>query len=74
MQHPMRITRTQLADGRELLYFDDTPAFVSAERTRPLVDVARRHQRFGAAPGPVDRRLVHLRRAPDEPHVFAAGE
>lgn len=38
MQHPMRITRTQLADGRELLYFDDTPEFVSGERTRTLVD------------------------------------
>ncbi|WP_448857754.1 galactose-1-phosphate uridylyltransferase [Corynebacterium propinquum] len=38
MQHPMRITRTQLADGRELLYFDDTPEFVSGERTRMLVD------------------------------------
>ena len=38
MQHPMRITRTQLADGRELLYFDDTPEFVSGERTRKLVD------------------------------------
>lgn len=38
MQHPMRITRTQLADGRELLYFDDTPEFVSGQRTRALVD------------------------------------
>lgn len=38
MQHPMRITRAQLADGRELLYFDDTPEFVSGERTRTLVD------------------------------------
>lgn len=38
MQHPMRITRTQLADGRELLYFDDTPEFVSGELTRTLVD------------------------------------
>lgn len=38
MQHPMRITRTQLADGRELLYFDDAPEFVSGERTRTLVD------------------------------------
>lgn len=38
MQHPMRITRTQLADGRELLYFDDTEKYVSGQRTRALVD------------------------------------
>ncbi|WP_306514931.1 galactose-1-phosphate uridylyltransferase [Corynebacterium sp.] len=38
MQHPMRITRTQLADGRELLYFDDTEEYVSGQHTRALVD------------------------------------
>lgn len=38
MQHPMRITRTELADGRELLYFDDTEEYVSGQHTRALVD------------------------------------
>ncbi|RAV31442.1 galactose-1-phosphate uridylyltransferase [Corynebacterium heidelbergense] len=36
--HSFRVTRTNLADGRELLYFDDDPAFVSGERSRELTD------------------------------------
>ena len=60
MQHPMRITRTQLADGRELLYFDDAPDLVPGRRPRAL-GAARE------APGARSR-------APDEPHFFAAGE
>lgn len=36
--HPFRVTRTTLADGRELLYFDDDPAYVAGAETRELVD------------------------------------
>lgn len=34
----VRKTRTQLADGRDLFYFDDSPAYVSGEKTRELSD------------------------------------
>lgn len=37
-EHAMRVTRTTLSDGRELLYFDDEPEFVSGRRTRELRD------------------------------------
>lgn len=37
-KHPVRVTRTQLADGRELIYFDDEPDVVLGERTRELKD------------------------------------
>lgn len=38
MQGSVRITRTTLADGRELIYFDDDPAYVSGKKTRELHD------------------------------------
>ncbi|MCF4006434.1 galactose-1-phosphate uridylyltransferase [Corynebacterium uropygiale] len=38
MSHPVRVTRTHLADGRELLYFDDEEPFLSGESTRTLED------------------------------------
>ena len=38
MQHDVKVTRTTLADGRELLYFDDEPAYVSGEKQRELHD------------------------------------
>ncbi|HIW95816.1 MAG TPA: galactose-1-phosphate uridylyltransferase [Candidatus Corynebacterium gallistercoris] len=38
MPHPYRVTRTSLSDGRELLYFDDSPEYVDGSRTRELVD------------------------------------
>lgn len=34
----VRRTRTTLADGRELFYFDDSPEYVSGEKTRRLDD------------------------------------
>ncbi len=34
----VRKTVTTLADGRELIYYDDSPQYVSGERTRELVD------------------------------------
>ncbi|MDR0627019.1 MAG: galactose-1-phosphate uridylyltransferase, partial [Bifidobacteriaceae bacterium] len=34
----IRITPTRLADGRELIYFDDSPAYVTGQRTRRLDD------------------------------------
>lgn len=37
-QGGVRVTRTTLADGRELIYFDDDPAYVSGEKTRQLHD------------------------------------
>lgn len=36
--HAFRVTRTSLADGRELLYFDDEPDYVSGKKTRKLND------------------------------------
>ena len=36
--HRLRITPTTLADGRELIYFDDDPGVLSGEVTRELVD------------------------------------
>ncbi|QNQ90424.1 galactose-1-phosphate uridylyltransferase [Corynebacterium poyangense] len=38
MPHPVRVTRTHLADGRELLYFDDENPYLSGEETRILDD------------------------------------
>ena len=34
----VRKTVTSLADGRELIYFDDSPPYVTGDRTRDLVD------------------------------------
>ena len=36
--HQLRITPTTLSDGRELIYFDDSPAALRGEVTRELVD------------------------------------
>ena len=36
--HPMRKTSTTLADGRELIYYDDTEPYLSGGATRELVD------------------------------------
>jgi UDPglucose--hexose-1-phosphate uridylyltransferase len=35
---PLAVTATTLADGRELIYFDDDPAVISGEVTRELTD------------------------------------
>lgn len=37
-EHAFRVTRTTLADGRELLYFDDEADYVSGQKTRELND------------------------------------
>ena len=37
-KHEYRVTSTMLADGRQLLYFDDSEAYVAGERSRELVD------------------------------------
>ncbi|MCS4489137.1 galactose-1-phosphate uridylyltransferase [Corynebacterium sp. ES2794-CONJ1] len=34
----IRVTRTTLADGRELIYFDDDPSYTTGEKTRELTD------------------------------------
>ena len=36
--HAFSVTRTTLADGRELIYFDDEPDYVSGKKTRKLTD------------------------------------
>lgn len=38
MSHSVRVTRTHLADGRELIYFDDEEPFLSGQSTRTLKD------------------------------------
>ena len=38
MNHPVRRTRGLLADGREIIYFDDTEPYLSGEVTRDLTD------------------------------------
>ncbi|MBC2681288.1 galactose-1-phosphate uridylyltransferase [Corynebacterium anserum] len=40
-EHAFRVTSTTLADGRELLYFDDEPAYVSGDCIRELHDSRR---------------------------------
>jgi UDPglucose--hexose-1-phosphate uridylyltransferase len=36
--HAVRRTSARLADGREIIYFDDTEPYLSGERTRELID------------------------------------
>lgn len=52
MNPHLRRTSTRLADGRELVYFDDSPAYVSGERTRRLDDPRPLPDRFAPVPGP----------------------
>lgn len=37
-EHEFRVTRTTLSDGRELIYFDDSPDYVSGAKVRELKD------------------------------------
>lgn len=52
MNPHLRRTSTRLADGRELVYFDDSPAYVSGERSRRLDDPRPLPDRFAPVPGP----------------------
>lgn len=36
--HPVRITRSTLADGREILFYDDSEPYVSGEKVRKIKD------------------------------------
>lgn len=56
MNPHLRRTSTRLADGRELVYFDDSPAYVSGERTRRLDDPRPLPDRFAPVPGPTGPR------------------
>jgi len=47
----VRRTRTSMADGRDLFYFDDSPAYVSGERTRRLDDPRPLPDRFAPVVG-----------------------
>ena len=65
-----------LADGRELIYFDDTEPWLSGAATRDAVD----HRPLGERAAPAQMRLdpltgdwVAIAGAPAEPHVPAAG-
>lgn len=48
----VRRTHTQLADGRDLFYFDDSPQYVSGAQTRRLDDPRPLPGRFDPIPGP----------------------
>ena len=52
---PVRRTRTTLADGRELIYFDDSAPYVSGGATRRLDDPRPLPDRFAAAPADAPR-------------------
>ena len=52
MNQHLRRTPTRLADGRELVYFDDSPAYVAGELTRRLDDPRPLGDRFAAVTGP----------------------
>ena len=72
----LRRTSTTLADGRELIYFDDSEPWLSGAATRDAVDhrpLGRARRCRHDAAGPADRRLGGDRRAPAQPHVPAAG-
>lgn len=60
MAAKVRRTATKLADGRDLFYFDDSPEYVSGERTRRLDDPRPLGDRFAPATGPdgVERPFV----------------
>lgn len=47
-----RRTATRMADGRELIYFDDSPAYVSGARTRRLDDPRPLDDRFAPVMDP----------------------
>lgn len=51
MNQHLRRTATRLADGRELVYFDDSPEYVSGERTRRLDDPRPLPDRFAPVTG-----------------------
>ena len=42
----MRITATKLSDGRDFLYIDDNPEYVSGHKTRELIDPRKLAYRF----------------------------
>ncbi|MFI2755124.1 galactose-1-phosphate uridylyltransferase [Cellulomonas sp. P22] len=52
MSATVRRTATTLADGRDLLYFDDSPEYVSGQRTRRLDDPRPLTGRFADVTGP----------------------
>jgi UDPglucose--hexose-1-phosphate uridylyltransferase len=52
MNQHLRRTATHLADGRDLVYVDDSPEYVSGERTRRLDDPRPLPDRFAPVPGP----------------------
>src|SRR5690625_5562929 len=52
---PVRTTRPPLADGRELIYFDDSEPYVSGAATRRLDAPRPLPDRFAAAPADAPR-------------------
>ena len=51
MSAQVRKTATKLADGRDLFYFDDSPEYVSGQRTRRLDDPRPLPDRFAPIEG-----------------------
>ena len=47
---PVRTTRATLADGREIIYYDDSEPYVSGGATRRLDDPRPLPDRFAAVP------------------------
>ena len=66
----MRRTLTSLADGRELIYFDETRRHRPRRRRPPRPAAAA--ARLATALRPPDRRVGRHRRAPPDPHAAAA--
>lgn len=68
MTTSVRRTATTLADGRDLIYFDDSEPYVSGEATRRLDDPRPLPDRFAPVPGPdgVERPMTgpEMRRDP----------
>ena len=71
MPRPARRQRS-LADGREIIYFDDTEPYLSGAQTRELVDkrdLGRGRPGRPDAPRPAERRVDRDGDAPAGPHL-----
>ena len=58
----VRRTSTSLADGRELIYFDDSEPYLSGDATREVVDERPLDERPTACPRPTSAPMPERRR------------
>ena len=72
--HPMKVTETTLSDGRELLFFDDSPEALSGKVTRNTEDHRGLPETHTDAQGSVDRQVGCFRGTPNESHLPSAGK